>query len=96
MKWFVVEVNCDTNEFGEGPTNYAISENEGDECDAIAWMGEGNEKFASLVADAPEMLQLLRELWEHGMPNSDIEPCDVPAMWDRVFEMLKKHKEHLS
>lgn len=55
-----------------------------------------NERLTSLMADAPEMLQLLHELWEHDMPDSEVESCDVPAMWDRVFEMLKKHKEHLS
>lgn len=102
MRWFVVKVDCDTNEFGEGPTHYAISEYEDDECDAIAWMGEGNERFASLVADAPEMLKLLQDLWEHGMPYNNGDACDAMAMWNRVlvwnqvFAMLKKHKEHLS
>lgn len=71
--WFVIEDHSHDDDNGNGPTYFAISVDEDDSVDAIAWMGDGagtdiERANAHLIAAAPELLAVCIDL-------VDGEPC---------------------
>lgn len=89
-EWFVVVDTSQQDELGNGPVGIAISTCEDDPVDAVAWMQEGTEKDAELMAAAPALKAALMKFvaW-HDMDHELMKGWEVQEAYDKAIDAAK-------
>lgn len=97
--WYVIEDTSQCDEFGHGPVGVAISLYDSDTVDAIAWMQEGNDADAELIAKSPEMVKLLDRLvgvdWCIGYEMTTEQMVEFDDIRTRAYYLLRDIQERL-
>lgn len=88
--WFAVTDTSLQDEHGNGPVGIAISTWEDDVVDAIAWMQEGTEADARLIAVAPELADALRELHDFAVTTPGRHQDRSIQAFAKASELLKR------
>lgn len=88
--WHVVIDASQQDECGNGPLGIAISIYEDDATDAVAWMQEGTEDDAALMAASPELKRALQKFVAfHDADHETMSGEEVQSLYDDAIKCAK-------